>query len=89
MQETPVSLKTTPSVSETPVSMQSIQTTISQGSTPSRGLTGFTPYAVSTKKPSTGSPGFMPYLLKATTPTSGGRKHVERGLFNSLKKAFL
>merc|ERR1712013_964951 len=60
---------------------------ISVQSTPSRGLTGFTPY-VSTKKPSTGTPGFMPFLLTPTTPTSG-RRHVNRGLFNSLKRAFV
>merc|ERR1712142_1097575 len=78
-------MQTTPGMVETPVSMQ---TTVSVQSTPpSKGLTGFTPY-VSTKKPTTGSPGFMPYLLTPTTPNSG-KRHVNRGLFKSLRKAFL
>merc|ERR1719431_170064 len=81
---TPGAMPTTPSMAETPVSMK---TTVSVQSTPSRGLTGFTPY-VSTKKPSTGKPGFMPFLLTPTTPTSA-RRHVNRGLFNSLRKAFV
>merc|ERR1719347_1109299 len=81
----PAPMQTTPGMVETPVSMQ---TTVSvQTTPPSKGLSGFTPY-VSTKKPTTGSPGFMPYLLTPTTPTSG-KRHVNRGLFKSLRKAFL
>merc|ERR1711915_520149 len=59
-------------------------TSPSTGST--TGLTGFTPFVsgtVSTKAP---KKGLLPLLLKATTPTV--RKHVERGLFNSLRRNF-
>merc|ERR1719495_2900556 len=59
-------------------------TSPSTGST--TGLTGFTPFVsgtVSTKAP---KKGLLPLLLKPTTPTV--RKHVERGLFNSLRRNF-